>query len=122
MRIASESGVPLSLLLHALRRGVEQSSSRAVAEEVGITHRGLGMILKGSRLQARTLVKVEAWYVLRGSGEQRSARIAEAFELLLDAIPEDQRRGAIQRVRSLLRKLHDEMGVPIPPELAEEDE
>lgn len=95
---------------------------RAVAEEVGITHRGLGMILKGSRPQARTLLKVEAWYFRRRSGEQRSARIAEAFELLLEAIPVDQRRRAIQRVRGLLRELHDETGVPIPAELGEENE
>ncbi len=64
-------------------------------------------------------MKLEVWYLDRGSEEQGRARVDEAFELLLGGIPPDQRRVAIRKMREVLVDLYDEMGLPIPPDLTE---
>lgn len=64
-------------------------------------------------------MRLEAWYLDRGSEEQGRARVDEAFEFLVGGIPPDRRRVAIRKMREFLADLYDEMGVPIPPELAE---
>lgn len=64
-------------------------------------------------------MKLEAWYLDRGSEEQGRAWVDEAFELLVGGIPPYRRRVAIRKLREFLVDLYDEMGVPIPPELAE---
>ncbi len=105
---AHESDVPIELILQALQRRVDRDSLRAVAREVGLTHRGLGMILRGARPQSSTVRKLEAWYVTFRRREPGAIQVVESVRVLFEGMPMSERREAAERVRSMLRDLTGE--------------
>lgn len=106
-----------------LRRAVAQragaSSVTAVAAEIGVSHRGLSLFLRGTRPQTRTVRKLEAWY-------RRSFRTDEDLEFsadqaliaLLRTVPAHQRKTAIVRAIDCLEGVFTELDRPVPDELA----
>jgi len=119
---AAQGDAPVSLptdevLRASLRRAVAASSLRTVAEQVGITHRGLQLYITGeSRPRAVTARKFREWYVrdasAYGGADEVTARAA--IDVLLAGLPEDGKGratvGLIDVVRQAFR--HAKMDPP----------
>jgi len=113
---AAEGDAPISLptddvLRAALRHAVTASSLRTVAQQVGITHRGLQLYILGeSRPRAVTARKLREWYVrdasTRGGADEMTLRAA--IDVLLAGLPEGGKgratAGLIDVVRQAFRQ------------------
>ena len=104
-------------LREGVRRAVAVSSLRAVAEQVGLTHRGLAKFLDGSTPHSGTVRKLTQWYFTHPSGaEPVSPDVAEAaLTLLLTGMPEEAVRRAVKDVAASVRRTFTEAGMPPPP-------
>jgi len=73
----------------SVRRAVASSSLRAVADQVGVTHRGLAKFIDGSRPRSGTVRKLTAWYVSHAPPAEplSPATARAALALLLAGIP-----------------------------------
>jgi hypothetical protein len=81
-RRRDETAVPaVSLLRDAARRAVAHSSLTSVANEIGMTHRGLGLFLAGSRPRPLTIRKLHGWYI-RGAAATGTYTKETAFAAL----------------------------------------
>ena len=103
-------------LREGVRRAVAASSLRAVAEQVGLTHRGLAKFLEGSTPHSGTVRKLTRWYVSHPSGaEPISPDVAKAtLTFLLSGIPEATIERAVRDVATHVRVAFVEAGVPPP--------
>ena len=97
---------------------MEHLSLRAVALEVGVSHRGLSRILDGSDLQARTKQKLDRWYREVNAPAEGEVSVAEALAALLAQIPVAQRRDAQVRIVEFLETLYRSHGVVVPSEIS----
>lgn len=111
---AGEPGVSLLRLRAALRARVERTSLRAVARDVGITHRGLSKILGGTRPQLQTRRKLDVWYTETFSRDEDPLEVSEALEVLLCGLPGEKRAVAYERTLAFLRGLYRELGGNLP--------
>jgi len=107
------AGIGEDALRAALRRAVDASSIRIVAEQVGLTPRGLQLYMDGEgRPRDLTLRKLREWY-LREAGTwtgTREGTARAAIAVLVDGLPRaeqdrvageiaDAVRGAYERVK-----------------------
>lgn len=94
-----------------VQQAVDQSSYRAVAEEIGMSQSGLYTFLARTRPHPATLKKVSAWAERQVAGKQESfdARDLDAAIALLvrfvRAAPNEKR--AASRLREIVAKLSD---------------
>lgn len=113
--------LPVPVLREAVRRAVEASSARAVAEAVGLSHRGVLLFLGGSEPHAKTVRKLSEWFV-RNAAEMGlvDAETASAIvTLLVSGLPEGDREGVRADLLNLLREAHRRSGTDPPAWLAE---
>jgi len=107
----------IEVLRAAVRTAVHSSSQRVVAEQIGLTHRGLAKLLDGSTPRENTRRKLLEWYVREGSAQrgpdETTARAA--LDVMLDGLPETRKAAATSRLINLVRKIHDQAGTQ-PPE------
>lgn len=88
---------PDDVLRAALRRAVAASSLRTVAEQVGLTHRGLTLFITGeSRPREVTARKLRDWYVREGvnAGSVTTDTARAALDVLLADLPVLERNRA----------------------------
>ncbi len=106
----------MGALREGVRRAVAASSLRAVAEQVGLTHRGLALFLDGSKPRRGTVRKLTAWYVSRPSdAEPIAPDVAKAtLTFLLTGIPEATIERAVRDVAASVRLAFVEAGVHPP--------
>jgi predicted transcriptional regulator len=100
-----QATVPVEVILQALRSRLERQSLRALAREVGVTHRGLGKILHGSQPREATIVKLESWYEGYCETEPGAARTVEALKAMFEGISTGEREEAAEGLRKLLREM-----------------
>jgi len=105
------------VLRESVRSAVSASSLRAVAEQVGLTHRGLALFIEGSKPRPSTIRKLTAWYLNRPrDGEAISPEDAEAvLAVLLMGVPVKTLDKLMRRVVVSMRQICDEAGVAPPP-------
>lgn len=112
---AAPDPIPVSVLREAVRRAVASSSMRAVGDAVGLTHKGLGKFLAGSKPQAATMRNLTRWY-LTESGATLDAETAEAaINLLASGFVGEEREQVRAGLLDVLRKAHRAAGRN-PPE------
>lgn len=98
-------------LRRLVQKAVNQSSYRAVAEEIGMSQSGLYTFLTRTRPHPATLMKVSAWAERQVAGRKDSidARDVDAAIALLArfvrAAPDEKRAAA--RLRDVVAKLSD---------------
>jgi hypothetical protein len=106
----------LDALRTAVRQAAAASSLRAVAEDVGLTHRGLSLFLDGSTPRESTLRKLQTWYLrtaaARGDLTREGWTVALAF--FLESVPEEQRAEARAELVAALRKVYTKRGIELP--------
>jgi hypothetical protein len=117
LRITTDSETSFATIVQALKRAVDSSSLRSVAAEVGMTHRGLGKVLKGSRCQARTLRKLEAWYQNRGRALEASLPVSSSLDALVRMLAAEQGELVNPQVKELLREIYERHGLTPPKEI-----
>ena len=107
---------PVEMLREAVRRASEARSQRAVAAEIGISYRTVGKFLAGSQPYARTLKKLQDWYI-RGivprDGVSPETAIAAVF-IMLDEIPPARRAEAAHKLVQAVGDIHHDLGVSLP--------
>ncbi|HET7460880.1 MAG TPA: hypothetical protein VFJ82_06520 [Longimicrobium sp.] len=108
---------PDDVLRAALRDALEKSSLRTVAEQVGLTHRGLKLYITGvSRPRAATARKLREWYVREASAhagaDETTARAA--INVLLGGLPEGQKGRAAAKVIEAVRQAFSEAKMEPP--------
>jgi transcriptional regulator with XRE-family HTH domain len=107
----------VDILRETVRRAVAASSQRTVAAQVGVSYRTIGKFLAGSEPYARTLKKLQEWYVstvLPRDGAVSPEAATAAVFIVLDDVPQPRRAEAVRElVRSLVR-IHRDAGVPPP--------
>jgi len=84
------AGISDAALRAALTRAVATSSLRAVAEQVGLTHRGLGMFIRAeARPRDVTLRKLREWYLRDAATLPKTdaSTVNAAVALLLESAP-----------------------------------
>lgn len=104
------SGAPSDEVLRAaVRTAVQSSSQRIVAEQIGVTHRGLAKFMDGSSPRENTRRKLREWYVREASSRATAdeATIQAAMDVLLRGLPEAEKdratAGVIETVRQAFR-------------------
>jgi hypothetical protein len=104
------------VLRESVRGAVSASSLRAVAEQVGLTHRGLALFIEGSKPRPSTIRKLAAWYLNRPrDGEAISPDDAEAvLAVLLTGVPAETLGDTMRRVVVSMRRICDDAGVAPP--------
>ncbi len=104
------SGAPSDDVLRAaLRRAIGASSLRAVAEQVGLTHRGLQLYVTGeSRPREATARKLRDWYVREGvhAGGVTMETVRAAVDVLLADLPAAERGRASSDLIEVVRQLY----------------
>jgi hypothetical protein len=107
---------PVDALREGVRRAVAAASLRAVADQVGITHRGLALFLEGSKPRLGTVRKLTAWYLARPRDvEAVPGDLAEAaLSVLLAEVPASAVDQAARGVAACVRQICDDAGVPPP--------
>ncbi|HEX6746546.1 MAG TPA: hypothetical protein VF092_04565 [Longimicrobium sp.] len=104
------------MLRDAVRRASEARSQRSVAAEIGISYRTVGKFLAGSAPYARTLKKLQEWFVstiVPQDGVSPEAATAAVF-IMLDNIPPSFRAEAVHKLVQALGDIHREVGVKLP--------
>jgi hypothetical protein len=104
------------VLRESVRRAVAASSLRAVADQIGLSHRGVRLFVLGSVPRKSTLRKLREWYVRRGAEMHQVSEetVAAALEVLLGGVPEKIRREAERAVLEVVRQAHSEAGLRQP--------
>jgi hypothetical protein len=109
----------LRTLRDAVRRRVEQTSIRAVAEEIGMSPSGLHVLLRGSRPHGATREKLVRWYVeQREAPEGRAEAVSTgdvdaALRLLMVYVTQDGRETVQgRRVREIVRRFEAAIAAP----------
>lgn len=98
--------IPLEGLRSAVRDAVRRRSARAVAAEIGISHRGLGYFLNGGQPRRSTARTLRMWYVRHGAavdGRVTAELARAAMDALLELVPahvRDRARGELITVLS----------------------
>ncbi|HEU4558525.1 MAG TPA: hypothetical protein VFS20_11780 [Longimicrobium sp.] len=104
------SGAPSDEVLRAaVRTAVQSSSQRVVAEQIGLTHRGLAKFMDGSSPRENTRRKLREWYVREATAhagpDEATARAA--IDVLLRGLPESAKNrataGLIEYVQEVFR-------------------
>lgn len=112
----SSSRPSIAALRDAVRRAVDASSLRPVAEKVGMSHSGLRAFLKGGTPRVDSEHKLREWYLKHGGGglvmSLETARICTA--LLLTEIPEARRAAARRELLEFVETLHRRNGSAPP--------
>ena len=104
------------VLREAVRRAVASSSLRAVAEEVGLTHRGLALFLGGSRPRPGTVRKLTRWYLdrPRSAGEISADDAEAALAVLLHGFPPARIDETMRYLLTGIRRMGEAAGVAPP--------
>lgn len=100
---------PDDVLRAALRRAVAASSLRTVAEQVGLTHRGLQLYITGeSQPRQATARKLRDWYVREGAngGSVAPETVRAALDVLLADLPEAERGRAASELLEAVRQMY----------------
>jgi hypothetical protein len=101
----------------ALERAIATSSLRAVAEQVGLTHRALQLYIRGeTRPRDITVRKLREWY-LREAGnlpETGEATVRAAVAVLLESVPAHLHERVAQQIRLVVRQACSEAEVAPP--------
>jgi hypothetical protein len=107
----SNATFSLRTLREAVVRRVEETSIRAVAEEIGMSRSGLHVLLRGSTPQPATRAKLVRWYVeQRGTPPTQpdavtAADVDAALRLLMIYVAQDGRESVQERrVREIVRR------------------
>lgn len=109
----------LAMLRDAVRQRVDETSIRAVSEEVGMSPSGLHVLLRGSKPHPATREKLVAWYVERRRAEKSSPSIPvtdvdAALRLLIHYVLEDSRRQTrTRRAREIIQRFEREIGTDL---------
>ena len=114
---AGKRRVSVETLRQAAAVRAAETSISAVAREVGLTTRGLNLLLKGSDPYSGTLQKLERWYVKHAADRQDvtdATTAAAALTVLTHDLPPDERDRAIERAVTWWREYYDAAGVPRP--------
>ncbi|WP_420127625.1 hypothetical protein [Longimicrobium sp.] len=114
---APDLRVPLDAIRREAELARDATSLRAVARAIGITPMGLsGFLASGSNPQARTVRKLNSWYVRRmatrppeGEDEARAA-----LTILAGYYPQKQRFRVLSRVLDSMEAEFRESGVAPP--------
>ena len=107
--------VPIDVIRRELERAVDQTSLRQVAREVGLSPRGLSLVMGGSRVLRKTGRKLRDWYVRRAVEVGPSAELAAAaLDILLEGVARSEREYAADMVVSVLQTAHRK-GETAPP-------
>ena len=112
---------PDDVLRAALRRAVAASSLRTVAEQVGLTHRGLQLYINGeSRPREVTARKLRDWYVREGvsAGGVTAETARAAVDVLLADLPAAEKSRATSELLELVRQVYTRAKMN-PPEWTE---
>ncbi|HEX5726123.1 MAG TPA: hypothetical protein VFX98_11695 [Longimicrobiaceae bacterium] len=106
----------LDVLRESVRTAVAASSLRSVAEQIGLSHRGLGLFLNGSEPRPATVRKLREWYVRHGAETHAVSEdtVATALALLFDEVPENVRERATAEVLDVVRRAYREAGMKPP--------
>jgi anti-sigma factor ChrR (cupin superfamily) len=118
-------GVPVPVLREALKQRVAESSLRVVAEEVGLSWKGIDKIIAGSNPQAATIKKLTEWYLRqsRSQSKEPSASSAQAaLSILLWHLPLGRHADAEERILRALRAVGEMDQVPEPEWMASRGE
>jgi hypothetical protein len=108
---------PDDVLRAALRHAVARSSLRTVAEQVGLTHRGLQLYITGeSRPREATTRKLREWYVREASAQSGAdeSTVRAAIDVLLGGLPEGQKDRAAARLMDVVRQAFSEAKMEPP--------
>jgi hypothetical protein len=102
----------LEVLRAAVRQRVSETSIRAVAAELGMSHSGLHVFLGGTKPHPSTRAKLVSWYVeqrrrsLKSDVEVSDGDVDAAIRLLLQYVRQDGRPAARDnRVTEIIRRL-----------------
>jgi len=109
----------VELLREALRRRVEQTSVRRVAQEVSMSHGGVYNLVTGRVTPyGKTLAKLRAWYLDQWAqaGEGLTPTAARyLLEQMLGSIPPELRPRAGVDLLDGLEAIHKRFRMPAPP-------
>jgi hypothetical protein len=107
----------VALLRESVRRAVAAASLRAVAEQVGLTHRGLALFIDGSRPRPGTVRKLTTWYLHRPRDANAiSPDDAEAaLAVLVHGVPPGSVDESIRYLLASVRQMSEHAGVAPPP-------
>lgn len=103
------NGAPSDEVLRAaVRTAVHSSSQRIVAEQIGLTHRGLAKFLDGSTPRENTRRKLRDWYVREGvhGGGVTPETVHAAVDVLLADLPEAERGRAASELLQAVREMY----------------
>jgi hypothetical protein len=106
----------VDVLRESVRRASEATSLRAVADQIGLTHRSVRMFLDGSEPRPATIRKLREWYV-RHAAETHAVSeetAAAALALLFEEVPESIRDRATGDVLDVVRRAYREAGMKPP--------
>jgi hypothetical protein len=114
---APDLRVPLEAIRREAELARDATSLRAVAREVGITPMGLrGFLLNDGKPQARTVRKLNQWYVSRmarhlpeGEDEARAA-----LTILAGYFPERERQAVILEYLQVTERRLSAIGMQVP--------
>jgi hypothetical protein len=114
-------GPPVAVLRQAADRAVAHTSLRSVAEQVGLTHRGLSRFLGGSDPRSATVLKLRAWYVRRAAraGAVTADTAAAALAVLVDGFASPERDRVAADIVGVLRFAYTASGGAAPPWIRE---
>lgn len=100
------SRISVDALRDSVRRAVDSTSLREVADQVGMSHSGLRTFIEGRRPQAATLGLVARWFYSR-AGRSPAVRREDfnAAIAVIDAYLNDHSKPARVRERELRRVL-----------------
>ena len=118
MRTPDSAVPPVDAVLEAVRRAIERSSLRRVAEEVDLAPTALSKLLKGAPPRASTVRKLREWYVRRAAyiADTDENTLRAALMVLLQGVPKGKSRyRAVDAVLNTLENAHRESGGR-PPE------
>ena len=108
----------IEFLREALRRRVEQTSIRHVAEEVNMSHGGIYNLINGKvRPYGKTLAKLRVWYLERWAQGGEGLSIAAAgylVEQMLGPIPRPLRGLAALELLDAIEVLYGKYEFPAP--------
>ena len=107
----------LKVLVDAVRRCVDETSIRAVADEIGMSPSGLHVLLGGSKPHPATRQKLVLWYVERqktdasGRDEISPRDVDAAMRLLVLYAKQGSAEARNSRVREIIRRFEVETGM-----------
>lgn len=113
----SDPGVPVPILLEALRLRVRSSSLRKAAAEAGLSPNAIRSLIRGAKPHPSTVRKLREWFdQLNEVGDAGlSLEAAEAaLILLVQALPDDSQRRALNAVLSTLEAQYLREDIRLP--------